>query len=71
MKGYTTEQWQAAEKAVRKRASQYAYQITNHIDRPDVQKKTFELLLEGMVTGARIMQEEIENLTDNDKQETK
>lgn len=62
MEPYTPEQWEQAENEVRKRAARYAYQSTNHITDQAVQHSTFEILLEGMVLGARMMQEELQNL---------
>lgn len=62
METYTPEQWEKAETEVRKRAARYAYQMTNHISDQATQHTTFEVLLEGMVLGARMMQEELQNL---------
>ena len=49
----------AAEQAAFKIADKYAYQITDHIEDHVVQKKTFELVRESMITGIHLMQVEL------------
>lgn len=57
----------AAEQAVEKAASKHAYQITDHIKDPAVQAKTYTLVRESIIIGARLMQEELMKLTGKEK----
>lgn len=56
-----------AEQAVVKAASKHAYQITDHIKDPAVQAKTYTLVRESIIIGARLMQEKLMKLTGKEK----
>lgn len=47
------------EKAVAKKAAEYAYQVTNNIDDPETQRITYKLVKESIILGARMAQEYI------------
>lgn len=56
----------AAEQAVEKAASKHAYQITDHIKGPAVQAKTYTLVRESIIIGARLMQEKLMEIIGNE-----
>lgn len=47
------------EKAVKTKAAEYAYQLTNNIEEPETQRTTYKLIKESIILGARMAQEYI------------
>lgn len=52
------------EKAVKTKAAEYAYQLTNNIEEPENQRLTYTLIKESIILGARMAQEYITNNKD-------
>lgn len=48
-----------AEEKIRRKAAEHAYQVTNNIEDPKIQRITYTLVKESIILGARMMQEEI------------
>lgn len=63
---FTTETIAKAEQAVEKEASQQAYLATESITHPVIQRQTYILMREAIITGARIMQEKLMEITDKE-----
>ena len=55
-----------AEKAVVKKAAQYAYQCTNNIAEGTAQTAAYKMIKESSILGARLRQEELKK--DNEKE---
>ena len=74
---FTTETIAKAEQAVENAASQQAYLATESITHPVIQRQTYILMREAIITGARLMQEKLmeiignENKIDNYEQKCK
>lgn len=63
---FTTETIAKAEQAVEKEASQQAYLATESITHPVIQRQTYILMREAIITGARLMQEKLMEITDKE-----
>lgn len=55
-----------AEKEVEKSASKQAYLATESITHPVIQRQTYILMREAIITGARLMQEKLMEITDKE-----
>ena len=55
-----------AEKEVEKSASKQAYLVTESITHPVIQRQTYILMREAIITGARLMQEKLMEITDKE-----
>lgn len=60
----------AAEQAVKSRASEVAYKLSDEFSDPELQKKMYTLYREAIIYGARLMQEEIMKLIPEKKNDT-
>ena len=63
---FTTETIAKAEQAVENAASQQAYLATESITNPVIQRQTYILMREAIITGARLMQEKLMEITDKE-----
>lgn len=63
---FTTETIAKAEQAVENAASQQAYLATESITHPVIQRQTYILMREAIITGARLMQEKLMEITDKE-----
>lgn len=59
MKGYTNEQWEQAEAAVRKRAEEASYKASENIESRSVQRLIYNLAKDNIMLGARMLEEEL------------
>ena len=59
MKGYTHEQWEQAEAAVRKRAEEASYKASENIESRSVQRFIYNLAKDNIMLGARMLEEEL------------
>ena len=63
----SNQQMAAAEKAVRQRAAEEAYKVSENIEDGKMQRKMYELVFGSICIGARLYEEELMNL--NKKEE--
>ena len=63
---FTTETIAKAEQAVENAASKQAYLATESITHPVIQRQTYILMREAIITGARLMQEKLMEITDKE-----
>lgn len=63
---FTTETIAKAEQAVENAASQQAYLATESITHPVIQRQTYILMREAIITGARLMQEKLMEIIGNE-----